>query len=105
MERAKVNGANLPVKEQRIIVSRLAYHIHNVIFDEVKDASTEYSSDDVSRGSIKLNFYNSKNSLLHYGLHLSDQEVDATLNELRILASLKATGDGSDKIPSAIHHF
>ena len=119
MERAKMSGANLPVIDQRIIVSTLAYHIHDLMVDRVKackqcvGASTESSSSDVSTETNKL--YESKTSLLRYGgfaLHSMikkrKKEAEATplvKSELKILESLKATLDESDDIPSAIHHL
>ena len=36
VERAKMSGANLPVIDQRIIVSTLAYNIHDMMVDRVK---------------------------------------------------------------------
>ena len=119
VERAKVSAANLPVKDQRIIVSTLAYHIHDIMVDRVKaykeslDASTESSSSDVSTETTKL--YESKTSLLRYGgfaLHSMikkrTKEAEVTphvKSELKLLDSLKASQDESDEIPSAIHHL
>ena len=119
VERAKMSGANLPVKDQRIIVSTLAYHIHDIMVDRVKaykeslDAPTESSSGDVSTETTKL--YESKTSLLRYGgfaLHsmIKKRKKEAEVtphvkSELKILDSLKATQGESDEIPSAIHHL
>ena len=107
LERANMSGANIPVKDQRIIVSTLAYHIHDIIVEHVKDfkesldASTESSSFDVNTETIKLKFYESKTSFLRYGgfaLHSMIKKrtkyVQATSlvkNELKVLESLKAT--------------
>jgi hypothetical protein len=35
-KRAKLSGGDLPVSDQRIIVSTLAYHIHDLMVDRVK---------------------------------------------------------------------
>jgi hypothetical protein len=70
VERAKLSGADLPVTDQRIIVSTLAYHIHDLMVDRVKayketvhvDASTEISHGDIDTETTK--FYESRTSLL-----------------------------------------
>ena len=106
------------VTDQRIIVSTLAYHIHDLMVDRVKaykqsvDVSTELSHGEVNTETTK--FYESKTSLLRYGgfaLHSmikkrkKEEATALAKSELKILESLKATLDESDDIPSAIHHL
>ena len=70
VERASLFGAPLPIKEQRIVLATLAYHIHDLMVDRVKkykhsmDGTT---SDTVSDDTPATSFYESKTSLLRYG--------------------------------------
>ena len=120
VERANMFSAHIPANEQRIVLATLAFHIHDLVVDQVKEykrsidttASDKVRSDDTPVAT----FYESSTSLLRYGgfaLHAMikkrKKEVSTLKSHLKsecqLLESMKAKEDEHEQIPSAIHHL
>ena len=121
IERASLFGTPLPIKEQRIVLATLAYHIHDLMVDRVKEYEQNLdstTSDAISDDTPAKLFYESKTSLLQYGgfaLHsmikkrkkatCSTNHDALSKSECQFLESLKSREEETELIPSAIHHL
>ena len=95
-------------QEQRIVVSTIAYHIHDLMGERVK----KYKEDILAQEEPKIyKFTESNINLLRYGgfaLHsmLSKRQRRGCEDcELDLLKTLTVTEDEWDKIPPAIRHL
>ena len=124
VERASLFGAPLPIREQRIVLATLAYHIHDLMVDRVKEYKQNLdstTSDAITDDTPAKVFYESKTSLLRYGgfaLHsmikkrkkatgstTSTNHDTLSKSERQFLESLKSKEEETELIPSAIHHL
>ena len=113
-------SAHIPANEQKIVLATLAFHIHDLMVDQVKEykrsidttASDKVRSDDTPVAT----FYESSTSLLRYGgfalpamIKKRKKEVSTVKSHLKsecqLLESMKAKEDEHEQIPSAIHHL
>lgn len=122
VEHASLFGATLLIKEQRVVLATLAYHIHDLMVDRVKEykhSMDSTTSDTISDDNPATSFYESKTSLLWYGgfaLHsmIKKRKRDAgstastnalTRSECQFLESVKSKEDERELTSSAIHHL
>ncbi len=69
LSRTKVAANDL---DQRIVISTIAYHVHNLMMEKVKEFKKELSQSEsaeqlLQSSSSSHNFIESKINLLHYG--------------------------------------
>ena len=102
---------NVSEQEQRIVVSTIAYHIHDLMAEKVKKYKEDLAQEEPTTTSSCDKFTESNINLLRYGgfaLHsmlAKRQRRGCGDCELDLLKTLTVTEDEWDQIPSAIRHL
>ena len=98
-------------QEQRIVVSTVAYHIHDLMGERVKKYKENLAQEEPANTSSRDKFTESNINLLRYGgfaLHsmlAKRQRRGCEDCELDLLKTVTVTEDEWDKIPPAIRHL